>query len=60
MNTTSSGLKYGWRYQEGKEANVKLEYYIQSHSGKKCIGSLSKQELYPATKAVMLSIGYSF
>jgi len=60
MNAVTLGLKYGWRYQEGKEVNIKLEYYSQSHSGKKGIGSLSNQELYPGTKAVMLAIGYSF
>jgi len=59
MSAVTLGLKYGWRYQEGKEVNVKLEYYTQSHSSKKGIGSLSNQELYPDTKAVMLSIGYS-
>jgi Protein of unknown function (DUF3570) len=54
------GAKYGWSMGSGNQANVRLDYYVQSNDGDSGFGKLASQELYPDLGAVMMTFGYSF
>lgn len=59
LTGTTIGLKYARQFNQ-QEFSVRAEYFLQSNSGDKGIGALANQELYPDTKAVMFTLGYSF
>lgn len=54
------GAKYGWSMGNGDQANVRLDYYLQSNDGDQGFGKLTYQELYPDMSAVIMTFGYSF
>lgn len=60
MDAMTLGLKYGMKMSNGHEVNMRVEYYLQSHSGEAGIGKLASQELYPDSDAIIFQVGYSF
>jgi hypothetical protein len=60
MTGTTLGVKYAQKVGSSQEFSARLEYYVQSNSGDEGFGDLAKQELYPDTKALMVTLGYSF
>jgi len=60
MDAITVGLKYGWKFADDQEVNMRVEYYLQSHTGDNGFGKLSQQDLYPDSQAVIFQIGYSF
>lgn len=59
LTGTTLGVKYAKTFNH-QEFSGRLEYFVQSNSGDSGFGALTKQNLYPDTKAVMFTLGYSF
>ncbi|MBY5991446.1 DUF3570 domain-containing protein [Ferrimonas balearica] len=59
MDTYTLGLKYALPVQ-GNEAHLRLSYYWQRPEGPAGPGQLSRLELYPEVRALILQLGYRF
>lgn len=59
LTGTTLGVKYARQFNQ-QEFSIRAEYMIQSNDGEAGAGALAQQELYPDTKAVMVTLGYSF
>ncbi|HEY6527994.1 MAG TPA: DUF3570 domain-containing protein [Cellvibrionaceae bacterium] len=59
LTGTTLGIKYARQFNQ-QEFSVRAEYFVQSNSGEQGFGALTQQDLYPDTKAVMFTLGYSF
>lgn len=60
LTGTTLGVKYARSLGTDQELSVRVEYFLQSNTGNEGFGLLAQQELYPDTKAVMVTLGYSF
>ncbi|GAA6183971.1 DUF3570 domain-containing protein [Aliiglaciecola sp. 2_MG-2023] len=62
MTAITLGLKYGMQLENGNELAFRLEYYQQTpeNAGFEQPGSLADEDLYPALKAVIAQVSYSF
>ncbi|GAB2691811.1 DUF3570 domain-containing protein [Aliiglaciecola aliphaticivorans] len=62
MTAITLGLKYGMQLENGNELAFRLEYYQQTpeNAGFEQPGTLADEDLYPALKAVIAQVSYSF
>lgn len=60
LTSYTVGAKFGWMMAGGNEANVRVDYMLQSNDGDQGYGALASQDLYPDTDALILTFGYSF
>lgn len=62
LMTTTIGLKYGQKFENGTEYGIRLEWYHQKpkSNGQYANDALSQYELYPELDALVMQIGYRF
>ena len=60
LDTTTIGLRYGYRLNQDEELYTRVALYQQKSSGDSGFGKLKSQELYPDTTATMVTFGYRF
>lgn len=62
MVTLTLGVKYGVFLAKGNELSFRLEYYQQSpeNAGFESVGVLNDLNIYPAVKAIIAQVSYSF
>lgn len=60
LETFTLGLRYGYQFEDNTEFYTRFSVYQQTNTGAKGFGQLTSQELYPDTRATMLTLGYKF
>jgi hypothetical protein len=62
FDSTTVGLKYGWKTRNDKEMSVRLEWYMQSGTvpANQIIGNQAGRDNYPDLNAVIAQFSYRF
>ncbi|MBB1474668.1 DUF3570 domain-containing protein [Shewanella sp. SG41-3] len=62
MTAYTIGLKFGQRLSGGHELSYRIEYYQQNpeNNGTQLPGQLQNYDLFPAVKAIVAQVSYSF